>query len=299
YLRLEYQKNNFDSESMQEQNSFFSYLNYTLPNSDIFSLRTTWDKNEKTDNNFIVYLSYSINIGIPLKKKKNIGAIRGKVYDAERSLKLPIPNVLLSINEVSAVTNQNGEFIFPSLSPGLYYLWVERIFIGLNRVTTEKLPIAVNVNSGETTEIEIGVITSARIFGKVSVFAPNINAGASYSEKTSLLIEKDKLSNISYDSSNIKEVRSLSNVIIELTDGQEFIQHTNDEKGEFYFKDLRPGKWLLTISDKNLPEHHYLEQKEIQFVLKPGETKDITIRVFPRTRQIRIIDEGEIKQENK
>ncbi len=298
YLRLEYQKNNFDSEVMKEQDSIFSTFNYTLPNNNSFFLRSSWSRYEGNEKDFLVFVGYSINWGIPIRKKKSIGTLKGIVYDAERPDKLPISNVLLSINEVSAVTNQNGEFIFPSLSPGTYYLWIEKIFIGLNRVTTEKLPIAVIIKSGETTEIEIGVTTSARFFGRIAVFVPNINEISTASDQSSFLIESDKaVTGANFDSSNLKEVRNLSNILVELSDGTEFLQQVTDEKGMFSYKDIRPGKWILKINEQNLPEHFYLEQKEFQLIFTPGEVKDITIRVLPRLRKILIIEEGEIKQE--
>ncbi|MBI5207021.1 MAG: carboxypeptidase regulatory-like domain-containing protein [Candidatus Firestonebacteria bacterium] len=301
YLRIEYQKNNFHSEALKEQNYVFSNFLYTFPNNNSLYFRSTWSDNKDSAPGTMVYLGYSINWGIPIVKKQGIGNLMGIVYDAEKPGKIPLPNVLLLMDDMSAVTNQNGEFIFPSLSPRTYNLWVEKIFIGLDRVTIEKLPIPVEVHPGVTTNIEIGVVTSARIFGKLSVFAQkNDLKEATENNKDASIVGPGILSsNTSFDSSNYEEVEGLKNIQIELTNGKEIMQHFTDNKGEFSFRDLRPGNWTIIVSDANLPEYHYLENKEIHFELKPGEIKDVEIRVLPKIRYIRIIEEGEIKQEKR
>jgi hypothetical protein len=101
--------------------------------------------------------------------------LKGRVYDGEKEGKPPIPNAILTIGEATAVTDKKGEFIFPSLKPGAYFLKIEKGSIGLNRVTTEKLPVMVEIKGGEAAQVEIAVVTSCRLSGRVVVFTSNNN----------------------------------------------------------------------------------------------------------------------------
>jgi outer membrane protein OmpA-like peptidoglycan-associated protein len=44
--------------------------------------------------------------------------------------------------------------------------------------------------------------------------------------------------------------------------------------------------------DKDLPDNHYLEKNSFEFNLKPGEKSEILVKILPKIRQIRILEEG-------
>ncbi|MDP2754505.1 MAG: carboxypeptidase-like regulatory domain-containing protein, partial [Nitrospirota bacterium] len=281
-INVNYQKNLIDPDRKQEQDNILALLTYTLPNHHFIDLKSLWtrtkDGNGKETS---FYLSYTIPLKIPVGKKKSIGIIKGKVYDGERSEKPPIPNVILTANGATAVTNRNGQFIFPALRPGNYYLQVEKGSIGLGRTTMERLPI-ITVKGGETNEIEIAVVTSCKVSGRVILFAPK-----------SEIIQKER-----FEPEDLKKVNGLANVLIEISKGNEVIRQLTDEKGGFSFEDLRPGRWSLKAYEDNLPPYHYFEKREFLVDLRPGQEEEITINVFPRLRRIQIIEEGEIKEES-
>jgi hypothetical protein len=294
---LNYLRDDIDSEKKQVTNNIFSTFTYTLPNSHILVFKGQWSRYEQTKKEEFSFLTmYTIPLKIPVSKKKSIGVLKGKVYDQEKLEKPPIKEVVLTANGATAITNEKGEFIFPSLEPGTYYLQVEKNSIGLNRVTSEKLPIVIDIKGGEITKIEIGVVTSCRISGRVAVFDPNTDKRFGDQGST----PKDSLFLIGSGEAK-KEEGVLGNILIVATNREEVLRQLTDEKGWFCFEDMRPGEWTLRVSDYNsvLPAHYYLEQKEFQIELKPGEEKKVAIRVLPRFRPIQIIDEGEIKQANK
>ena len=461
-FKLNYQRDNAGSETSEQRDNVFSTLTYTFKNGHALVSRTQWSKYEqKKEEDFSFLVTYAIPLSIPVGKKKSIGVLKGKVYDDEKADRSPISKVILTADGATAITDQNGEFIFPSLAPGIHYLRVERNSIGLNRITTEKLPMMIEVKGGQTAEIEIGVATSCGISGRVAVFAAgsdknfgdqdtSIIFGSTASprgmekifypelkqpaQSTKLLKTKEAISvspDVSFamrcfkgserrvyfsgkevllkassegitlsdgeekkfeekiervvfipkdkrfcfslngkdytgilevvfvavDSSllalnrsgvedYLKEVvpfergdqgasefealkaqavtasseslfligpgkeegleeddlrkgRGLGNTLVEITGGEEVLRQLTDEKGEFSFEDIRPGKWRLKVYDYDLPAHHYLEYEEFQIELKPGEEKEVIVRVLPRLRPIQIIEEGEIEQENK
>jgi predicted porin len=282
-ININYQRNIIDPDKHQEQNNIFSIITYTLPNHHSLALKSRWTKSKDgNDKETSLYLSYTIPLKIPIGKKKSIGMIKGRVYDGEKPEKSPVPNAILTADGATAVTNRNGQFIFPALKPGNYYLQVEKGSIGLKRTTIEKLP-TVLVKGGETTEIEIPIVTSCKILGRVMIYAPK-------SER----IDKEK-----FDMEDLKEIGGLASILIEISKGNEVVRQLTDDKGRFSFEDLRPGNWILKIYEDELPPHHYLEEKEFKMELKPGEEKEFIVKVLPRMRRIEIIEEGEIKEEKK
>ena len=59
------------------------------------------------------------------------------------------------------------------------------------------------------------------------------------------------------DKNNLKGKRTLSNVLVEISNGREIVRENTNKKGEFCFKNIRPGKWTLKFYGYNLPANHY------------------------------------------
>jgi hypothetical protein len=287
-VNYNYYKNAINVEKIlakkQTQDNIFSTITYTLPNQHFIAFRTRWMKSRDgtKESETFFDLSYTIPLKIPVGKKKTIGMIKGRVYDGEKPGRPQIPNVILTANGANAVTDQKGQFIFPGLKPGSYYLQVEKGSIGLNRTTSEKLATVV-VKGGETAEIEIAVVNSCKVSGRIIRFAPKDNS-----------VNMERL-----DTQNLKETGGLADILVEIAKGNEVLRQLTDEKGKFSFEELRPGNWALKVDKDNLPPNHYLEKEGFLVELKPAEEKEIIIKVLPRIRKIEIIEEGVIKEERK
>jgi predicted porin len=451
-LGLNYRRDESGSEGGQERNDIFSSLNYTLPNKHAITLRYQWSKHEQREKEeYSFFAMYTLPLSIPVTKKKSTGVLKGTVFDDEVPTRPPIPGVILTVHGATAITNQNGEFIFPSLKPGIYYLGAERSSIGLNRIPNEKIPMMIEIEGGETVEIEVGVVASCGISGRVAVFSiesnkesgdedtsttldttaspPGVEA-ISYTElkqpaqprellKTKEAISvspevafemrcfkggekteyfsgkevflrvnpkgiilsdgktgsfEEKIERVVFipknqwfgfslngnDHKGILEVifsaqgsslsasyrlweedtfetgnqrisefeipkalavtassenlfligpgeeervknndlnsgKGLGNVLVEITDGKEVLRQHTDQKGRFYFEEIKPGIWKLKVCHQDLPAYHYLEEGQFEFDLRPGEEKDVIAKVLPRLRPIQIIEEGEIE----
>ena len=48
---------------------------------------------------------------------------------------------------------------------------------------------------------------------------------------------------------------------------------------------------MLKISNDDLPEYHYLEEDTFELELKPGQRTEISAKILPQKRRIRIIAE--------
>jgi hypothetical protein len=294
-VNINYNINNFDTEKRQKQDNLFSTISYIFPNKHFLSFRSYWSKikGSKEESSFI--LSYTIPLKLPVSKKKGIGMLKGRLYDGEKEGKPPIPNAVLTIGEATAVTDRKGEFMFPSLKPGAYFLKIEKGSIGLHRVATEKIPITLEIKGGETTQVEIAVVASCRISGRVEVF--DLNGNWKNNIRTNGNGEDNNTNND--DNNDLREAGVLSNILVEIANGKEILRELTDNKGMFSFEDIRLGKWTVKVYDEDLPLYHYLETEEVQFELMPGDEKEITFRVLPRIRTIQVIEEGEIKQEKR
>ena len=294
-LNLNYRWDRFGSDRTQTQNSIFSTLALTLPNNHSMIFRIQWSKLGNGTGKDVSFLAvYNLPLEIPTTKRKSAGVLKGRVYDIEGLVKTPHPKVVLTTQGVTAITDDQGEFAFPALEPGISYVQLERNSIGLDRVTVEYLPMPVEIKSQGETAVEIGVVRSCRISGRVKAFtsAPENDRSRvqTGSNDDSLWIGPE--GEESSEKGNLEN--KLSNDLVELSDGKEHLRQLTDQNGGFSFEDLRPGKWILKIHDDNLPSHYHLKQKEFQIELKPGEKKEFTVRVLPDLRPIQIIDEGKI-----
>jgi len=294
-LSLDYRKEKASSEISLERDDIFSTFTYVFKNHHALILKTQWSDNVaggKEELSF--FLTYTIPVKIPVSKKKSTGILKGRVYDEEKSGRPPMPKVLLTVNGANAITDNNGEFIFPSLVPGAHHVQVEMSSIGLNRVTRQRLPILVEIEGGKTNFIEIGVVSYCSISGTVVDFASTSNHKLNNEDgrpNNSLFLE---------GSGEVKEKElGLKDITVQITKAQEILQQITDEEGRFSFEDIRPGKWTLKVHSQNLPAHHYLEQEELQIEIGPGEAKKVEIKVLPRLRPVQMVEEGEIKQQNK
>lgn len=295
-LSLNYRWDESGSDRSQRQNNLFSTLSYSLPKNHLLVLRSQWSESEGgSRKDFSFLASYNVPLEIPLTKKNSTGVLKGRVYDGEGSSQIPVPNVILTTQGATAITDNQGEFMFPELETGICFLQLERSSIGLDRVPNEELPLMIEIKGGKSTEIEISVVRACKISGQVKVFAscPERKLGGELTGvRDSLLwIGSDEVDGHKKENQG----KVLINNLVELTDGKEKLRQLTDQNGGFCFEDVRPAKWTLRVYDDNLPSCYYLEQKEFQLELKPGEKKEFMVRVLSRLKPIQIIEEGEIK----
>ncbi|MGV8118137.1 MAG: hypothetical protein AB2L14_00085 [Candidatus Xenobiia bacterium LiM19] len=237
----------------------------------------------------VFMLSYNIPLDIPVSRKKSVGVLKGRVVDADKAEKPPLPNVRLLANTVNAVSNSKGEFIFPSLAPGTYSFKVSQDSLGMNKVVSEQLPIKVEIKGGEATVKNLGIVTSAGIKGCLTIYD---------FEKEQM--ETDRDTDIFKKTEKEQKLIKRSGwegALVELSDGKETRRQVTDEKGGFAFFNIRPGTWTLKIYEDGMPDLHRLEKDTFELPLSPGDDKELDIKVLPKKRIIRIIDNGEVKKE--
>jgi len=262
--------------------SYLSVLGYKRRGADT-------DNNEST-----LFLSYSVPFGIPTGRKKSIGILRGRVYD-EDNKRSPLGGVVIIAGDATAVTDSKGEYIFPSLKPGKHMLSLEKTTVGVKRIPSTKMPLAVDVKGGVTVTRNIAITTGCTLTGRVVLYAEALTDKKQGDKEMFIKRPGEKEGNIG----NYIEKGGVAAVIIELSNGEETMRQYTDESGKFYFSGIAPGTWTLRANNADLPELNYLEKDTDTIELKAGEEKEYSFRVLPRKRVIKIIDSGPVKKEER
>ena len=306
FSHLNFRINHYQESYHESQNIFEIGLSHSWPNEHKISLQgryTSYRNSEKKDETALM-IQYTVPFRLPVGRKKNIGVVKGSVYDEET--KESMPDVIIRTNGATAVTDRDGNFTFPSLKPGTYYLNIDRARIGLNRITAQKNPIEVTVESGKETRVEIGITQPAILSGQIMLYQfENNHSNDSGAEKggnnttNHCVVGGGDNNNGSLNNGETKLVKAygLANILLELTNGSEIKRYVADKKGYFRFEELRPGKWTLKVYHANLPDYHYLEEDTFAIELKPGDGKEILVKALPKKRFIRIMEEGGILSE--
>jgi hypothetical protein len=302
-LNLSYQKNNIDSDKLPLQDYLFSAIELTLPNMHSISLTSRWFKFENVKKeDYAFFAAYTVPFKIPAMKKRSFGSLQGKVIDRDQDSPVPIPNMILSIGDMVTVTNAAGEFCFPVLEPGRHQIKIDQRSMGMNRVATESYPIPVEIAGGETARQEIGIASACSISGKISLLALDpqkvANGLQGGAQQALVVMESRVITQGSTGKENLVEAGGLQRVLVELSNGDECLQQRTDEKGRFFFNDLRPGTWRLKISSRDLPLHHYLEKADFEIKLAHGGKVEIAASVLPRPRSIQLLQGGKIVAEH-
>ncbi len=301
-LDLYYQTRDHEGSDSGDRDNFEAAFIHTLPNENSISVRArhfSYGSSDQEDETAVV-VEYVIPFGLPVSRKKNSGVLTGHLYD--RETRKPIRNAILRLNGATAVTDSRGKFTFPSLRPGSHYLAVDTASVGLNRVTVQKTPMAVSVEGGKETSVEIGITRAVSLFGRVAVYqfennhnrANHLGDKATENNNTQLYVAgKGKNgSSLSNVETTLVEAYSVANILVEIRNGSAVKRRVTDRRGRFVFEELPPGKWVLKVHKHNLPDHHYFQKDEFDLELAPGGKKEILVRVLPKKRPIRMIANG-------
>jgi len=226
-----------------------------------------------TAANEIAYnLEYSIPVGVPIKRITAVGQLRGTVKNENGE---GLANVLISAGDDAALTNRKGEFFFASLKPGSLFVSVDRASIGLDRITTQPMPMEVKILGGEETDLDLGVTRSVLISGAVILYGSREEA-------------------LGDTATSLINLGGKSGVFLELTNGTDYNRRVTDNHGRFSFADIRPGSWTLRVIGGDIPEYHVVVPDTMSINAKPGDKQEVTIEIRPKRRTIKILEQGTI-----
>ena len=231
----------------------------------------------KISHDNIMQVEYSVPLDMPIRKRTNIGSVRGKVHFAHDQR--PASDVVLQMGGQYAVTDQNGEFNYPEVLAKEYPIQLDA-----SRANTQGYMLShngeeatVNITPKKIAEPVLELYPASRITGKLQTYVPDSASALNITDSTD----------------NLRADKGLSRVLIELRPTGEIgnrITHkrTTLYDGSFSFVGIPPGQWQLVVVDNDkVPANYHLEQTQFAVDLSSGGTKDILIRALPIAQTIK------------
>src|SRR5690606_35087738 len=162
-----------------------------------------------------------------------------------------------------AITDTEGNFTFKNITPGTYFLEVDRQTIDIKYITDILVPIRVEILEGEN-YFDFGVTRSAKIEGKV-------------------VLDQSKSNGNGIKNGNRKSREQ--SVIIEIASENEVFRKICEINKPFDFTWLRPGKWRMKIYRNGLDKLYKIQQDNFEFTLEPGQQHQIDIQIIKQERE--------------
>ncbi len=215
-------------------------------------------------NNLLLYISYSIPIQQAVGRKSNVCSVEGVVYDTWKQL--PVSHAVVNVNGLRAKTDRDGHYTLQGIPAGEKKVKAE--LLPDHYICTENLPIVIEAKERQHNRVDIFVSPDCHIEGHIALYQMNECMKNSLLEQE-LILDKDL---------------SLIRVMITRDNGAEIYYCTSDNKGNFFFPNLRPGKWELDIDTEELPALTYLEKNHFIIDLKPQDQIKVSCKVLPITR---------------
>ncbi|MBN1332721.1 MAG: hypothetical protein JW971_03070 [Synergistales bacterium] len=281
-----YSKSRFDSDRYDEEDEYEIQSFYTFDNGHSLELALRHEIREDDEDETEFRLTYNIPIKIKTEKKKDLGSIEGRIYDAQIEGNPGIENIIVKCQGRTTLTDSDGAFILSPLLPGEHVLEIDRHSIGWNRVPVMQYPGVYEIKGmGETTHMEIGIADKCTLHGKVVAVAKQrtgIVPTGSEQEEALSLVGSGKAEEFSYSG-------ALPNILVEVRTGNHAMRKFTDDDGEFRFENLYPADWVLTVYENSLPPQTYVENAQEFLVLEPGQEITLTKKVLPKVRSIKML----------
>lgn len=283
--QLSYTRNTYDGLIGRELDQGLGSLSYEFENKSSISLVSRWssmrlDTAELSPKGAAaVLITYTMPFHAPVARKRSIGALRGRVYDATRHAPGEgLERAIVQVGDQYAVTDAAGRFEFPSLKPGPHQLKVLEDSLSPQMAMTSALPLEVEVRAAATGEVDLAAAPAGSISVRVKRYA---FADGSAVETSGAL----------------REECGEEGVAVEISNGRETWRAQTDRAGRVSFDRLPGGQWELRIASDALPPLHAIEEPARVVALQPGESRRVEARVLPQRRALIIVDGGEIRSE--
>lgn len=249
YFNLNYRNNYAPDELYQSQSYLDASINLRLKNQE-FSMTGSYGYIPPpiNDKNTFFTLKYTININTPIRKKKGLGAVTGKLEGTKSA------GVVLNLNGKNVLTDVNGNFAFNDLVPGKYYLGANKSTLGFGNILEADMPYLIEILPNEKKNIKLEVINTGKIIGDISL--------------------------------NNTEEQDLENIVVEVyNDGFSKVTTTN-KNGGFQFSELREGEYKVRIISENIKKQYFIKNAEIELKVKKGTETLYTFEMEQKKKKI-------------
>lgn len=257
-------QNNFSIESYYlNRNIMQLQAEYKLKRGHRFMLNSYYmlQQNKLSDPDFTFTLAYSKEFVVPLKKVSETGSVSGILLNTSQK---PAKGVAIELNGIKSICNEKGEFSFKNLIPGKYKLVLLRNNLSINEILSVPLPLTVEIVAKKNLILNLKLVNAASLSGGFEFLGPD-RAKISFTE-----LEKP----------------NLGNQLVEMTDSLETLKVITDQEGNFSFPVIRPGKWLLKISQPAPVQNFTPENGQFEFVLTENEQKKLSVVLNQKQKKV-------------
>lgn len=269
-LTLEFQNNYLIEDLYNDRNLFNFRMRYNFTPIQSFTAIANYGILHQSPIRREWYISanYVVKLGVPMIKITEFGSIEGKLINQGVST---VDNVVLMLDNQVVTTDEDGNFYFNNIHPGIHKLFIDRSTIGVRDIPEQKLPIDVEIFPEITTEINIVMTRSAKVTGKISL------------DKSVRVIQSSK-----------KDV-VLPSIIVEASNGEESLLTRADMDGNFVFGSLRPGEWKFRMVPTYWKDDFIVKQPFVELTLEAGQEAQVDMTLSPKVRQIKFLNTKTIK----
>lgn len=275
------QRNKNDSENTHANSLEVKYAHdlKRLGNISLSTRRTdTQAIDGKLSQDNSLQLEYSVPLDIPIRKRNNIGAVKGQVQFADSQR--PASEVVVQMGGQYAVTDKNGEFHYPGVIAKDYQVQIDSSRPNTQgyMLSQEGAEARVNVQPNTTTRPQLALHPAAKISGKLQTYVHDAAAAVFDTSGTEESLRADK---------------GLGRVLIELQPvgevGKRIVhKRTTLHDGSFSFVGIPPGQWRLVVVDSDkVPANYRLEQTQFTVDLNAEHHQEILIRAVPTAQGIK------------
>ena len=219
---------------------------------------------------------YVVPFGLPVGMSRASGTVLARLVDLESGR--PLAGVLVHIGDRVRFTDADGAVAFKGLTEATHYLEVDRAALDAGRVVVPAAVLGVAIRSGETRSIQLGVVHGAGVRGSVrrldALESPSLGAPRT-----------------------LVDSGTITGAVLQLSNGTDSLRALVDGWGRFSFTDLVPGSWVLSVVQADLPRYHRFEQDRVALELRPGDTREVELRVMPSAPPVQMIAQAELTLE--
>lgn len=245
-------------------------LSHRRANGDVVTLamrRTAAGTADQTD----LVFAYAVPLSVPVSKRQNVATVTGRLFDQDTGK--GVPDLLLRLGGIVAVSGPNGEFSFPSILIGTYYLSIDQLNGVSGRIPLEPMPMAVEVRKGADARIDIALVQSATLTGSITLHesvAPLAAAAV-----------------VGAGPEQGAPVTARNLLVILRNNGLEFKRLT-DENGRFRLRGIPPGQWTVSVGDEAIPAGYELEKNQFLVTLAPAGEVALEFKLRQKIRAIKM-----------
>lgn len=266
-LSVFYQNNYIPEEYFKDRNLFeLLFRQQLFPGNELdLSGRYSLQRGEIGNKDFIFSMRYTWRPNIPVQKVAEYVSLSGNIKNlgVKRT-----EGVRLMLGSYLSVTDREGNYIFKNVSPGDYFLEIDRSTTEINDIPTLAFPVALSLVNKENI-FNFGLTMAANVQGHIRI------------------VETEAELQPTPKGKNKKE-----SIILEAVSNEQTYRKICFIGEDFDFTYLRPGDWTVKVYRNGLDKRYKISMDKFQFTLNPAETKKLNIQIVKQQLKIKYQQES-------